>query len=97
MRRSLDGMLRDTVTPTIIHVGKKMNVVPGSGEAEIDVRTLPGTDQEALLRRCRRSSAMAQVESVIPCRRSSCPADAPIVELMQEALRRADPRRPPRR
>ena len=51
MQRSLDGMLRDTVTPTVIHVGKKVNVVPGIGEAEIDVRTLPGTDQEALLRR----------------------------------------------
>ena len=51
MQRSLDGMLRDTVTPTVIHVGKKVNVVPGVGEAEIDVRTLPGTDQDALLRR----------------------------------------------
>ena len=29
LRRSLDAMLRDTVTPTVIQVGKKMNVIPG--------------------------------------------------------------------
>ena len=49
LRRSLDAMLRDTVTPTVLRSGKKVNVLPGSGEAEIDVRTLPGTDQAALL------------------------------------------------
>ena len=49
MRRSLDAMLRDTITPNVVHAGKKMNVIPGSGEAEVDVRTLPGTDQAAFL------------------------------------------------
>jgi acetylornithine deacetylase/succinyl-diaminopimelate desuccinylase-like protein len=49
LRRSLAAMLRDTVTTNMIQVGKKMNVIPGSGEAQIDVRTLPGTDQRALL------------------------------------------------
>ncbi|HEX2194036.1 MAG TPA: M20/M25/M40 family metallo-hydrolase, partial [Candidatus Limnocylindria bacterium] len=47
LRRSLDAMLRETVTPNVIRVGNKVNVVPGSGEADIDVRTLPGTDQAA--------------------------------------------------
>ena len=44
MQEALSAMLRDTVTTTMIQVGKKMNVIPGSGEAQIDVRTLPGTD-----------------------------------------------------
>ena len=92
MQRSLDGMLRDTVTPTVIHVGKKVNVVPGIGEAEIDVRTLPGTDQEALLRRLQEIAGDGvQVESVMTMPPVDCPADAPIVQLMQEALARADP------
>ena len=47
LRRSIDAMLRDTVTPTVLHAGKKVNVIPGAGEAEIDIRTLPGTDQAA--------------------------------------------------
>jgi acetylornithine deacetylase/succinyl-diaminopimelate desuccinylase-like protein len=92
MQRSLDGMLRDTVTPTVIHVGKKVNVVPGSGEAEIDVRTLPGTDQDALLRRLQQIAGDAvEVESVMTMPPVDCPADAPIVSLMREALARADP------
>ena len=92
MQRSLDGMLRDTVTPTVIHVGKKVNVVPGFGEAEIDVRTVPGTDQEELLRRLQEIAGDdVQVESVMTMPPVDCPADAPIVQLMREALARADP------
>jgi acetylornithine deacetylase/succinyl-diaminopimelate desuccinylase-like protein len=92
MQRSLDGMLRDTVTPTVIHVGKKVNVVPGSGEAEVDVRTLPGTDQDALLQRLQEIAGDAvRVESVMTMPPVDCPADAPIVALMREALTRADP------
>jgi acetylornithine deacetylase/succinyl-diaminopimelate desuccinylase-like protein len=92
MQRSLDGMLRDTVTPTVIHVGKKVNVVPGIGEAEIDVRTLPDTDQAELLQRLQDIAGDAvQVESVMTMPPVDCPADAPIVGLMQEALQRADP------
>ena len=49
LRRSVSAMLRDTVTTNMIHAGKKMNVIPGSGEAQVDVRTLPGTDQPTLL------------------------------------------------
>ena len=92
MQRSLDGMLRDTVTPNVIHVGKKVNVVPGIGEAEIDVRTLPGTDQAELLRQLQEIAGDdVEVESVMTMPPVDCPADAPIVTLMQDALRRADP------
>ena len=49
LRRSIDAMLRDTVTPNVLRAGKKVNVIPGAGEAEVDVRTLPGTDQAGLL------------------------------------------------
>jgi acetylornithine deacetylase/succinyl-diaminopimelate desuccinylase-like protein len=92
MRRSLDGMLRDTITPNVIHVGKKVNVVPGFGEAEIDVRTLPGTDQAVLLRHLQEIAGDdVLVESVMTMPPVDSPADAPIVQLMQEALVRADP------
>jgi acetylornithine deacetylase/succinyl-diaminopimelate desuccinylase-like protein len=92
LRRSLDAMLRDTVTPNVIHVGQKMNVIAGSGEAEVDVRTLPGTDQDAFLAALQaRAGDEVTVESVhtMPAVESS--PDAPIVGLMDQALRRADP------
>jgi acetylornithine deacetylase/succinyl-diaminopimelate desuccinylase-like protein len=96
LRRSIDAMLRDTVTPTVIHAGKKVNVIPGAAEAELDVRTLPGTDQAALLRQLGTVVADdASVESVVTLPAVEWPADAEIVTLMHDALRRADPEADP--
>jgi acetylornithine deacetylase/succinyl-diaminopimelate desuccinylase-like protein len=92
LRRSIDAMLRDTVTPTVLHSGKKVNVIPGAGEAELDVRTLPGTDQAGLLGRLQaRVGDDATVESVMTLPSIEWPADTEIVALMDSALRAADP------
>jgi acetylornithine deacetylase/succinyl-diaminopimelate desuccinylase-like protein len=92
MRTSIDAMLRDTATPTVLRAGKKVNVMPGAGEAEVDVRTLPGTDQDAFLRRLQEVVGDdAQVESVVTLPPVEWPADAEIVGLMHEALLGADP------
>ena len=92
MRQSLDAMLRDTVTPTVLRAGKKVNVIPGSAEAEVDVRTLPGTDQGELLRHLQDVvGPNAVVEPVVSLPAVEWPADAEIVTLMHEAIRGADP------
>ena len=92
LRRSIDAMLRDTVTPTVLHAGKKVNVIPGAGEAEVDIRTLPGTDQAGLLARLQALVGDdAIVESVMSLPSIEWPADAEIVTLMESALTRADP------
>ena len=92
LRRSIDAMLRDTVTPTVLHAGKKVNVIAGSGEAEIDVRTLPGTDQEALAAHLAEVVGdLATVESVVTLPAIEWPADAEVVRCMVDALRAADP------
>ncbi len=92
LRRSLAAMMRDTVTPTVLRSGKKVNVVPGSGEAEIDVRTLPGTDQAALIADLQAVVGdRATVEAVMPLPAVEWPAEAEIVSLMHDALRNADP------
>jgi acetylornithine deacetylase/succinyl-diaminopimelate desuccinylase-like protein len=92
MRRSLDAMLRDTVTPTVLHSGKKVNVMPGAGEAELDVRTLPGTDQAQLLAHLQGVVGEgASVEAIVALPAVEWPADAEIVGLMHAALSRADP------
>jgi len=92
MRRSLDAMLRDTVTPTVMHAGKKVNVMPGAGEAELDVRTLPGTDQATLLAHLQRVVGTdATVEPVVALPAVEWPSDAEIVDHMRAALAQADP------
>jgi acetylornithine deacetylase/succinyl-diaminopimelate desuccinylase-like protein len=69
-----------------------VNVVPGLGEAEVDVRTLPGTDQRALLARLQElAGPEVTVEPVHLMPSVEWPADAEIVRLMEDALRAADP------
>ncbi len=92
LRRSLRAMLRDTVTPTLLRAGQKVNVIAGSGEAEVDVRTLPGTDQPALLAEMQRMVGdRAIVEGVVVLPPIEAPSDAEIVQLMHAALAAADP------
>jgi acetylornithine deacetylase/succinyl-diaminopimelate desuccinylase-like protein len=92
LRRSFDAMLRDTVTPTVLRAGKKVNVIGGSGEAEVDVRTLPGTDQQELLAELRAAVGDdASVEAVVVLPPVEWPDDAEIVQHMVGALREADP------
>lgn len=92
MRRSLDAMLRDTISPNVLRAGSKMNVIPGSAEAEVDVRTLPETDQNKLLAELAREVGPDVELEVMRMPPVSWPADAPIVQLMREAVTRADPR-----
>jgi acetylornithine deacetylase/succinyl-diaminopimelate desuccinylase-like protein len=85
-------MLRDTITPTVIRVGSKVNVIAGSGMAEVDVRTLPSTDQVAFAHWLAELAGPEVVmESVMSLPAIEAPADAPIVGLMRDALGRADP------
>ncbi|MDQ3880686.1 MAG: M20/M25/M40 family metallo-hydrolase [Chloroflexota bacterium] len=91
-RRSIDAMLRDTVSPNVLRAGTKMNVLPSFGEAEVDVRTLPGTDQQRLIEELSAAAGPGiAVEAVTVMPPVESPADAPIVELMQRALVAADP------
>ncbi|MEX1157114.1 MAG: M20/M25/M40 family metallo-hydrolase [Chloroflexota bacterium] len=92
LRRSLRAMLRDTVTPTTLRAGTKVNVIAGSGEGEVDVRTLPGTDQDVLIAELQAIvGELASVEAVVMLPAIEAAADVPIVTLMQEALAAADP------
>jgi acetylornithine deacetylase/succinyl-diaminopimelate desuccinylase-like protein len=43
------SMLRNTICPTILNAGIKVNVIPAEATAELDVRVLPGTDMDSFL------------------------------------------------
>jgi acetylornithine deacetylase/succinyl-diaminopimelate desuccinylase-like protein len=42
--KRLNAMLRDTISPTMLEAGYKINVIPERAEAGIDCRLLPDTD-----------------------------------------------------
>ena len=92
LRRSIDAMLHDTATPNVVHAGSKVNVMAGHGEAEVDVRVLPGADATAFLGKLQSLVGTdATVEPVVVLPPVEWPADAEIVAHMREALLAADP------
>jgi acetylornithine deacetylase/succinyl-diaminopimelate desuccinylase-like protein len=46
--RALRALLRDTISPNVVHAGVKYNVIPGDAVIELDCRLLPGTDEPAM-------------------------------------------------
>jgi acetylornithine deacetylase/succinyl-diaminopimelate desuccinylase-like protein len=55
-------LLADTVTPTELHGGYKVNVVPGAAEARFDCRLLPDTDVDEVLAALVRAGRRLDVE-----------------------------------
>jgi acetylornithine deacetylase/succinyl-diaminopimelate desuccinylase-like protein len=47
--RLLSALLRNTVSPTVVHAGSKVNVIPGRAEAELDGRIAVGSSEAELL------------------------------------------------
>ena len=43
--RALRALLRDTISPDVVHAGVKYNVIPGDAMVEVDCRILPGTTE----------------------------------------------------
>ena len=51
--RALEALMRDTLSPNVLHGGVKYNVIPGEAVLDIDIRRLPGSSEpatEALVR-----------------------------------------------
>lgn len=93
----LDTLLRTTVVPTMLNAGTKINVIPSTAEAQIDVRRLPGESKEEVIARIRRMVGDDAVE-VMPAVGQEMPA-APASPLttalyttMEQVLKQSHPR-----
>lgn len=64
-----DAIMRTTLAPVLMSAGFRGNVIPGSAEATINVRAVPGTDPEAVARDIRRVIADSTVDVRLPARR----------------------------
>jgi acetylornithine deacetylase/succinyl-diaminopimelate desuccinylase-like protein len=53
LRSMFYAMLHNTVTPTMLHAGSKVNVIPSVAEAKCDARLLPGQTSHDLLHELR--------------------------------------------
>ncbi|HEY0246627.1 MAG TPA: M20/M25/M40 family metallo-hydrolase [Gryllotalpicola sp.] len=83
--------LRTTANPTMLNAGYKVNVVPERAEARIDIRPLPGQEEEVL--RLLREAVGDEVELQIPHQDVGLeqPFSGALVDAMVGALGRRDP------
>ena len=96
MRRAIGALLRDTISPTIIHAGSKDNIIPGHVSIVIDCRILPGMTEAAMEAELRerigedlwRACDVVTTQFGAPLEQ---PLPHPLFDLCAAVLRRHDP------
>ncbi|AKU92498.1 M20/M25/M40 family metallo-hydrolase [Vulgatibacter incomptus] len=92
LARSLRAVLSNTVAPTMLRAGDKLNVIPDRAEAGLDGRTLPGAAGARLLDELRAvvgEDVELEVVRVLDALEVS--PRTPLFEALAAAIRRADP------
>lgn len=84
--------LHNTAIPTVLRAGEKTNVLPGSAEAWIDGRYLPGFSQDDFLTEVRQATGDAfEIEVMEGGPPSSVTIDTPLYRLIEQVIaERAD-------
>ena len=94
--RALRALLRDTISPDVVHAGIKYNVIPGDAVVEVDCRVLPGTTEPAmraeLIERLGPDLAAAcTLELIVFGAPAESPAEGPLFDLLVSTIRDHDP------
>lgn len=94
--RAVGALLRDTVSPDVIHAGIKYNIIPGIAEIQVDCRPLPGTDEATMRAELRRRMgeelwAMCEVEAHHAGAAVEAARDSELYRTLETTLRDHDP------
>ena len=96
--RALDSLMRDTLSPTVLHAGVKYNVIPVEAVLDIDVRRLPGSSEPAMEALIRERlgpelAAVADIELVVSSDAVVATYDDPdgLFAILDSVVREHDP------
>jgi acetylornithine deacetylase/succinyl-diaminopimelate desuccinylase-like protein len=94
--RALRALLRDTLSPDVVHAGIKYNVIPGDAVIEVDCRVLPGTTEpdmraQIVERLGADLSAVCQIDLIVFGAPVAAPAEGPLYDLLVSTIRDHDP------
>ena len=96
--RALDALMRDTLSPNVLHGGVKYNVIPGEAVLDIDVRRLPGSSEPAMEALVRERlgpelAAVTDIELVVASDAVVAPYDDPggLFPVLESVVREHDP------
>jgi len=91
-RRSLYAQTRNTVVPTMVHGGSRINVIPSEIVVDVDGRTLPGEDPAAFRDAVQAVVGdAAEIELVIPATGTAAEVDSPFYDAIADTLARFQP------
>jgi acetylornithine deacetylase/succinyl-diaminopimelate desuccinylase-like protein len=94
--RALDALLRDTISPGVVHGGLKWNVVPGEAILEVDCRRLPGTSEPDMAAAIRGRlgpdlAAVTELDLIVASEPVEATTGGPLYPLLAEVVRDHDP------
>ncbi|WP_116437470.1 MULTISPECIES: M20/M25/M40 family metallo-hydrolase [unclassified Frankia] len=89
--RMVGATIRNTVNPTQLVAGHKVNVIPGEATAYVDGRYLPGQEEEFLRQVDELIGPEVRREWVVNDQAVETGFDGPLVDAMAGALRAEDP------
>lgn len=87
----VENTVRNSTRPTVLKAGYKVNVIPSTAVAEVDTRTLPGTEQELLSTIDALLGPGITREFVYRNPAIQAPVDSPWFDAMAAAIHAQDP------
>lgn len=88
----LSALVTNTLTPTILHAGSKVNVIPSVAEVEIDCRLLPGQTPESVIKEIHQIVGEGiELETVYTTCGAEFSTETPLFKLMEKRTRQMDP------
>ena len=91
-RRLFNAMLTNTVSPTILKAGTKVNVIPSIAEAKLDCRLLPGqTPDDAMREILAITGKDVELETLYTSSGAEFSTDTPLYRMIGKAVKKMDP------
>lgn len=84
----LHAIIRNTIAPVLMNAGFRSNVIPGSAEATVNVRMIPGTNPADIVSEFERVIGDAMVEVRVAGSPSAAVPDSPVTTDLYRALDR---------
>ncbi|MEO5919414.1 MAG: M20/M25/M40 family metallo-hydrolase [Candidatus Limnocylindrales bacterium] len=94
--RAARALVRDTISPNVVHAGIKYNVIPGEAVIELDCRLLPETDEPDMRAEIERRLgpelvAACRIELIAAAPAVVASADTALYRVLAQAVRDHDP------
>ncbi|HEU4566595.1 MAG TPA: M20/M25/M40 family metallo-hydrolase [Marmoricola sp.] len=89
--RMLGAVIRNTVNPTMLEAGYKVNVVPGEAVAHVDGRFLPGLEDDFRATLATLAGEDVEISEIVQMEGVETPYDGPVADAMTASLLEEDP------